>query len=53
MNLTLILIKTPGSFLKEIYLRGNNLGLIPEELCSLPVLEILDLSENRLNNLPE
>ncbi|MHA2087829.1 MAG: hypothetical protein ACW972_06115, partial [Promethearchaeota archaeon] len=30
------------SFLNEIYLRGNNLTSIPDELCRLPYLEILD-----------
>ncbi|GAH60853.1 unnamed protein product, partial [marine sediment metagenome] len=33
------------SFIKEIYLRGNILSSIPDELCSLPVLQILDISE--------
>ena len=41
------------SSLNEIYLRGNNLDSIPDELCSLPVLEILDLSENQLKELPD
>ena len=39
------------SSLKKIFIRGNNLNTITEELFSLPNLEILDLSENQLTDL--
>ena len=39
--------------LKRIFIRGNNLNTITEELFSLPSLEILDLSENQLTELPK
>jgi len=38
--------------LRDIYLRGNNLITVTEELCSLASLKILDLSENQLTELP-
>ena len=39
--------------LKEIYFRGNNLSTVREQLFSLDSLEILDLSENHLTEIPE
>ncbi|PIN23731.1 Serine/threonine protein kinase [Handroanthus impetiginosus] len=51
--------KVPSSFgnlqnLERIYLTGNELGIIPAELCSIKILGILHLGENRFSgSIPE
>ena len=40
------------SILEELYLSGNQLESLPDEICTLPKLKILNIEENKLNSLP-
>ncbi|GMG55752.1 unnamed protein product [Ambrosiozyma monospora] len=41
------------SFLRRLYLNGNNLKVIPPQISSLKTLRVLDLSSNNLTELPK
>lgn len=40
------------SFLRRLYLNGNNIKEIPKSISSLKTLRVLDLSSNKLTSLP-
>lgn len=44
---------TKNRSLKKLYLRENQLGYLPNSLCNLNDLRLLDVSKNQLRQLPE